>query len=457
MHNFQGVLKRLANIVLGAALSLGLTAAGSAYAQQGGIPIVRDAEIEAILWSYTTPVLRAAGIDPSATTIQLVPSKDLNAFVAGGPNIFLFTGLLMRAKSPEQVIGVVAHEVGHIAGAHGVRTREFMSDLQTQGIISMILGIALAATTGEGGAAVASVLGSQGFMANAILAHSRAQEAAADQAGVSYLDSIGVSARGLNSFLKVLEREEYLAIGRQSPYFRTHPVTRQRIDFVDQHIAASEHSEARLPSIKYQWFEIMQAKLTAFLESPPEALNAYPESDKSLPARYARAIAYYRVPNLKKALPIIDGLIADYPKNPYFRELKGQMLFENGRVVDAVLPYREAVRLAPESPLLRTQMAQVLLESGDPKLNAVALSNLKESARRDTANGLTWHLLSVAYGRAGDIGMAALSIAEKALLEGDRKTSINQAKRAMHLLRQGSLEWLRAETVLNEADKLRSG
>jgi predicted Zn-dependent protease len=234
-------------------------------------------------------------------------------------------------------------------------------------------------------------------------------------------------------------------------------VTRQRIDFISEHVANSDHSDARLPAIQYKWFDVMQAKLTAFLEPPAKALTAYPESDKSLPARYARAIAYYRIPKLDKALPIIDGLIADYPKNPYFHELKGQMLFENGRVAQAVTPYREAVRLAPNSPLLRTQMAQVLLESGDPKLNSIALSNLKESARRDTNNGLTWHLLSVAHGRAGDIGMAALSIAEKALLEGDRKTSMDQARRAMHLLRQGSLEWLRAETVMNEADELPSG
>ncbi len=456
MPNFHAVLKRFALFALCAALSTNLIAVAPVHAQQGGLPIVRDAEIEAMIWSFTVPILGIAGIDPAATTLQLVPSRALNAFVAGGPNIFINTGLLMRADNPEQVIGVIAHEVGHIAGAHGIRTRDLMEDLQLQGIITMILGVALAAATGEGGLAAASVMGSQGLMANAYLAHSRAQESAADQAGVSYLEGIGVSARGLRDFLAVLEKEEYLAVGRQSPYFRTHPVTRRRIDFIEEHISKSRYSDARLPDYQYRWFDIMQAKLSGFLNPPSRTLRDYPATDKSVPARYARAIAYYRIPNLDKALPLIDGLIADDPENPYYRELKGQMLFENGRVAEAIEPYRNAVRLSPGSPLLRTQMAQVLLESGDPLLNGVALSNLKESARRDNGNGLTWHLLSIAYGRAGDIGMAALSIAEKALLEGDRKTAIGQARRAMHMLREGTRGWLRAESILTQADDMPS-
>ncbi|MCP4327419.1 MAG: M48 family metalloprotease [Alphaproteobacteria bacterium] len=446
------MIKRFAIYLSCAALTLNLVWVPLARAQ--GLSLIRDAEIENILWAYTAPILRVAGIDPNAATINIVADDSLNAFVAGGPNIYLFTGLLRRSDSPEQTMGVIAHEVGHIAGSHGTRTRDLMSDLQIQGFITMILGFALAAASGQSGAAGAATLGGAGLSTNALLAHSRAQESAADSAGLTYMDDIGVSATGLYDFLKVLENEEYLAVGRQSPYYRTHPVTRERINFVGEHVRNSPTSNARLPQKFYLWHEIMRAKLTAFLESPGRVLQVYPETDNSLPARYARAIAYYRVPNLKEALPRIDELIAEHPNNPYFHELKGQMLFENGRGGEAVGPYKEAVALLPHSPLLRTQLAQVLLESGDPKQNLEALSNLKEAARYDHSNGLTYHLLSIAYGREGNIGMAALSIAEKALLEGDRDTAISQAQRAMHLLDNGSLNWLRAERVMNDAEDL---
>jgi predicted Zn-dependent protease len=448
------VIKRSASLILGTALVFNTVGLAPARAQEGGIPIVRDAEIENILWAYTKPILQVAGIDPAATTINLVPRKTLNAFVAGGPNIFIHTGLLERSNNPEQVMGVIAHEVGHIAGSHGSRTRDLVSNLQIQGIVTLLLGFALAAATGQGDAAGAAALGGNALGTNAYLAHSRAQEAAADQAGISYLNDLGVSARGLRDFMAALANEEYLAVGRQSPYFQTHPVTRERMNFIDEQLQKSPAADARLPDKFYRWHAIMRAKLTAFLEPPAVALHAYPESDTSIPARYARAIAYYRMPKLDKALPIINGLIDQYPKNPFFHELKGQMLFENGRVGEAIEPYRKAVELFPESALLRTQMAQVLIESGDPTLNATALANLKEASRHDSNNSMTWHLLSIAYGREGDIGMAALSIAEKALLEGNKALAMSQARRAMGILNSGSLPWLRAETIYNKADDL---
>jgi len=450
--NFIAVPKRPIALALIGALFFFTALSGTARAQS--LSLIRDAEIENILWAYTKPLLQVAGIDPNATTINLIANNQLNAFVANGPNIYLFTGLLMRADSPEQIMGVIAHEIGHIAGAHSARTRDVIADLQVQSLVTMVLGLAAALASGQGSAAGAAVLGSQGLATNSFLAHSRAQESAADQAGLSYMDQIGVPATGLRDFLRTLETEEYLATGRQSPYFRTHPVTRERIALVEQHVANSPHSNATLDERFYQWHRVMQAKLAGFLEPPGRVFQLYPEEDQSLPARYARAIAYYRIPQLDRALPLIDGLIDEYPDNPYFWELKGQMLFENGRGSQALAPYARAVELLPQSPLLRTQWAQVILEQNDAASVPTALANLKESARQDPYNGLTWHLLAIAYGRSGDIGRAALSLAEKGLLHGDRDLAIDQAERAMVLLANGSIDWLRAEEILKDAEDL---
>lgn len=432
----------------------GMLVVSGVRAQAADLSLVRDAEIEGILWAYTVPILRVAGIDPNAMSINLVADDSLNAFVAGGPNLFIHTGLLSRAESPEQIIGVIAHEVGHIAGAHGARARDFMGNLQITSLITTILGVAAAVASGQGQAAGGLTLGGAGLAANSFLAYSRVQESAADQAGLTYLETIGISAKGLRDFLKVLENEEYLAVGRQSPYFRTHPVTRERINLIENHLRQSRHTDAEVNERYRAWHEVMKAKLIGFLKPPAVALQKYPVEDTSVPARYARAIAHYRVPDLGKAVPEIDSLIAEHPDNPYFRELKGQMLFENGRIEEAVAPYREAVRLAPHSSLLRTQLAQVLLERNDPSLNGEALAHLKESARTDTHNGLTWRLLAVAYGRDGQIGMAALSLAEQGLLHGDKPLAVDQAQRAMNLLPKGSIDWLRAEQVLLEAEDL---
>lgn len=444
------MLKRLTSLAV--ALSLALATAAPAGAQSRSPGVVRDAEVEGIIRAYATPLFQAAGLDSESVRIFLVNDDAINAFVAGGMNLFLNTGLLMQAKSANQIIGVIAHETGHIAGGHLARTQEALSNASTEAIIAFVLGMA-AAVAGQGEAGTA-IIGGGAAMAQAdLLKYSRTQESAADHAGVSYLDSSGQSSRGLLEFFEILEGQELLLSGRQSPYVRTHPLTSDRIDFVRHHVERSPYSEAAEPEAFTAGFERMRAKLIGFLRPLNRVLQSYPESDNSLGGRYARAIAYYRVGQLDKALPILDGLIAEHPEDPFFQELKGQILMENGRGREAIQYYRESVRLAPHEPLLRLGLAQTQIDTEDPALNREALRNLEEVTRIEPRNANAWRLLSIAYGRDGQMPMMALSLAESAMARGNRAEARSQADRALQQLPEGSPAWLRAQDIFNAADR----
>jgi len=228
-------------------------------------------------------------------------------------------------------------------------------------------------------------------------------------------------------------------------------LTQQRTEYVRDHVEHARCSNAPEPPGAADLLRLIKVKLHAFLDPPSTTLASYPETDSSVLARYARAIAYYRIPSLDKALPAIDGLIRDFPKNPYYRELKGQMLFENGHTSEAIRPYEEAVRLAPNAALLRIALSQTYIESGDPALNKRAIAYLNDASREEGRESQVWHFLAVAYGRDNQMGMAALSLAEQALANGKKKDAIQQADRAKHLLARNIAAYARAEEIHREA------
>jgi predicted Zn-dependent protease len=420
---------------------------------QAAQSFIRDTEIEADIRTMLAPIWKAAGLDPQALHVYLIADRQLNSFVAGGQNEFINTGLIMRAQTPNQLIGVLAHETGHIAGGHLSRAQQAMTNAGIEGIIAMVLGAAATvASRGSGGAG--ALLGAEGVAQRAFLQYSIGQEAAADQAAMSYLDRAGESSRGLLQFFEILQGEELLAGQSRDPYLRTHPMTAQRIEYVRNHVAHSRYSDASDPPLYVELLKRIKVKLGAFTDPPSATLAAYPERDQSVLARYARAIAYYRIPKLDKALPIIDGLIRDYPRDPYFRELKGQMLFENGRVRDAIPPYEEAVRLAPSAPLLRIALAQSYIEANDPSLNKRAIAYLNDALRSEDKDTGAWHLLATAYGRDNQLGMAALALAEEGLAAGKKKDAIQQATRAKQSLPKSTAAYNRAEEIRREAGEL---
>jgi predicted Zn-dependent protease len=433
---------------IGLAASLVLTQAAVA-----ADTVIRDTEIEADIRIMITPIWRAAGLEPSALHVYLIEDKQINAFVAGGQNEFINTGLIMRAETPNQLIGVLAHETGHIAGGHLTRFQEAARNASIEGIIAMVAGVA-ASIAGRGSGGGAAMLPAEGVAERAFMQYSITQEASADHAAMTFLDASGQSARGLLQFFQILQTEEMLSGIREDPYLRTHPLTSERIDYVRNHVEHSRYSNVADTPANIEMLKRIKVKLGAFISPPASTLAAYPEKDQSVLARYARAIAYYRIPKLDKAVPIIDGLIREFPQDPYFCELKGQMLFENGRIADAVQPYEEAVRLAPTAPLLRISLAQVYIESNDPKTNKRAIAYLNDAMRTEDKETTGWHLLATAYGRDNQIGMAALALAEEGLAAGNKKDAQQQAVRAKALLPKNSPGYTRADNIHREAEHM---
>jgi predicted Zn-dependent protease len=444
------LLRKLSPSFIACALSAALTASAAVTAprtaEAQGISLVRDAEIERTIRAYATPLFEAAGLDPEGIKLYIVNDSKLNAFVSGGQNMYLTTGLLMRSEHAGQLLGVIAHETGHIAGGHLARLQEEMRHAQVQTLLSMVLGAA-AAVAGQPAAGQAIIAGGPHVAGRQLLQYTRTHEASADQAATSYLERTGQSARGMVEFLGILQGQELLSVGRQDPYVRTHPISTERIAYLRNHIQESPYSAAPLSHEFSEMHTRMRAKLIGFLMPPAEALARYPEQDQSVAARYARAIAYYRKPDLARALPLVDALIAEHPQAPYFYELKGQMLFENGRLKEALAPYETAVRLLPENNLLRVSLAQVQLETNDPALNEAALNHLHAAMRQERRYVPAWSLLAVAYGRTGRIGHSALALAEKALILGDETETRYQLARADKLLPEGAAARIRIQDI----------
>lgn len=431
-------------------LTLALAAVPFARADAAGQRILRDAEIENTIRAYATPLFEAAGLNAKDVDIYLIEDPNINSFVAGGMNIFVNTGLIIKSKTPNQLIGVIAHETGHIADGHLARFTSHAENLSMAAIIATILGTA-GAIAGAGAAGAGAAIGSQAAAQNQLLSFSRSIEGAADQAGMSFLDRSGQSSKGLLQFFQYLEGEELLSTDRQDAWMRTHPLTEDRIQAVEQHVKSSQFSDAPDKPEFIEMHKRMVAKLIAFLGSPSATLVRYPDSDPSVAARYARAIAYYKIPDLGHALPLINQLIAQEPKNPYFYELKGQMLFENGRGAEAVAPYQKAVDLLPDSALLRMELGQVQVERNTAELVKPAIANLQLATRREPNNSFAWSQLAIAYGRDGQFGLSALASAEAALANSNKAEARNQAARALKTLPRGSPGWLRAQDIQDAA------
>ncbi len=416
-------------------------------------PQIRDAEIENIIRAYAAPLLNAAGLDPDAFRVHLINSDDLNAYVARGQRLFITTGLLRRSANANQVLGVMAHEMGHIAGGHLARLSDALNTASKTALITQLLGVAVGALAGRPGAGMMIGGGAGDVVQRSLLKFSRGQEQAADQAAVTYLDKARLSAAGVLEFLTILEQQEFLQSDRQDAYLRTHPLTRGRIAFVRRHVERSPYSKNPAPGDFEQLHRRMVAKLDGFLAPPGNTLAKYKAEDGSVPARYARAIAYYRQAKLTEALPLIAALIAEEPANPYFRELRGQVLFENGRLTEAMPDYQEAVRLLPETPLLLTSLAHLQIELNRPELLPRAIDNVKRALQVDQFYPLAWRLAATAYGRRGKMGLSAWSLAEYNFLIGRERDARALAEKAARLLKRGSPSWLRAQDIISGTKK----
>jgi predicted Zn-dependent protease len=436
---------------------LAVVIAFSPWKQASAAPtsFIRDTELENTIRGYATPIFVAAGLDPSVVRIYLVNDKQINAFVAGGQNLFINTGLLMQSEDAGQVIGVIAHEAGHIAGGHLVRVHDALARGTAESILAMVLGAAaMAAGAPQVGAAVMS--GGQNMALRNFLQYTRTQEGAADAAAMRYLDATHQSARGLLDFFQLLSGQEMLVSAGQDPYLRTHPLTQDRIQAMSTFVAQSPYSNVPVKPEFQQQHRRMLAKLHAFLDDPVTTRRRYLATDQSVEARYAEAIVQHRTAHLDKALVVVDSLILEHPTDPYFQELKGQVLFESGRPKEALQPYQKAVELLPDAPLLRVDLARVQMATNDPQLLEPAIGNLRASLRQERNRPFVWRQLAIALGRNGQMGESSLALAEEAMLLDKMAEARFHAGKAVQELPPGTPGWLQAQDILQAAENEKS-
>ena len=417
--------------------------------------LIRDAEIENTLKEWLEPLLKVAEMDPGRVKIIIVQNSQLNAFVAGGSNIFIYTGLIERTENPSELIGVMAHELGHIAGGHLIASRGAFERASYESILGAVLGIGAAIATGRGDAANAIIMGSNAMATSRYLSHSRLQESSADQAAMRYMDGAGMNTSGLPSFFKKLESEDLLPASQQSAYMRTHPLTRDRIEALEQKVTASPNHNKPFP---LQWVEEharIKAKLVGFI-TPQQVMWTYDDSNKSVAARYARSIANYKNNNVNEAIKEIDSLLAEEPNNPYFQELKGQMLVDFGRVKEALPFHRKAVELLPSSGLLRMALGHALIESGNgPEALREGITNLERALQDEPRSARVHRLLATAYGQLGQENIAKLHLAEEAVLQRRLEDGKVQATAVLETSPKDSREAIQARDILTEISNLK--
>jgi predicted Zn-dependent protease len=403
-----------------------------------GVPLIRDAEIEQLLRDYSQPILRAAGLGQQNIRVTIINDRAFNAFVMDGRRIFINAGALMDAKTPNEVIGVLAHESGHIAGGHLSRLRQQLAQAQTQSIIAMLLGVGAAVAAGRGGGnPAAAILGPQETIRRSLLSYQRAQEEQADRAGVKFLTATGQSPKGMYDTFKRLSDEMLFSARTADPYLQSHPMPADRVAALETQAKSSPYwNKKDSPELQLR-HDLMRAKLFGFLDRAGTVARRYPMSDNSLPARYARAISTYRHAGLRSAIEQIDGLIHTQPNNPYFYELKGQALMEGGHPTEAIAPLQHAVRLAPHPALIQILLAQALNATNNPKSAKEAVKLLRTALAQEPESADGYTQLAMAYGREGDLAQADLASALAAFMRGDGATPRQIAARAQAPLPNG--------------------
>ncbi len=417
-----------------------------------GLPIIRDTEIEQLLRDYAQPILRAAGLAQQNVRVIVLNDRSFNAFVMDGRHIFVNAGALFEAKTPNEVIGVFAHETGHLAGGHLLRLREKLAEAQTQSIIAMLLGVgAMVAASRSGNADVGAgpILAPQAGIQRSLLAYVRTQEDQADHAGVKFLTLTHQSARGMLDLFKRLSNEMLFSSARIDPYMQSHPLPPDRVAALEVLAKASPYYDAKDPPALQLRHDLMRAKLSGFLESPSTVARRYPPGDRSLPARYAHAISTYRFGDLRQAVAQIDGLIEAEPNNAFFHELKGQALLEGGHAAEAIAPLRRAVALTPRPALIQIMLAQALIAGNNAKEAEEAVGLLRSAIQREPDTPDAYAQLAMAYGRKGDVANADLAAAQAAFNRGDMMTAKQLAARAKTRLAVGSPAWVQADDIVN--------
>jgi predicted Zn-dependent protease len=425
------------------ALLLAFAAAQPAAAQS----VLRDSETELLFKDISRPLVQAAGLDPANVKIVLLNDPEINAFVAGGQIVYIHSALLTSADNVNQLQGVIAHELGHVAGGHILRMGEGAGVATKISILSLVLAAAAIAAGAPPDAGMGIMMAGQRAAIGSFMSFTRAQESSADLAGASYLAKSGISGKGSLEFFKKLQNQEYrLAIYSKDSYDRTHPLSQERIQALEE-IYHKDPAWNRPPDPALEArFERVKAKLQGYID-PKQAAVLYPETDQSVPAHYARAYAYHLGAYPDKALSEADALLKAAPQDPFFLELKGQILLEGGQPKDAIPVLRQAVANAPDQPMIAVMLGHALIATEDNKNFTEAKQVLKTAVNRDNDNPFAWLQLGIVYDREGDMPRAALATAERNNLEGNAKLALVSARTAMRGIPANTPDYLRAQDI----------
>ncbi|MGH6702038.1 MAG: M48 family metalloprotease [Bradyrhizobium sp.] len=445
---------KLAAIITAAALAM---APLSAFAQEAnGQKILRDTESEQLLRDYTRPILRAAGLEKQNIQVVIINDHAFNAFVADGHRIFVNYGALMQSETPNQIIGVLAHETGHLAGGHLAKMHEQLARAQTQMIIAMLLGAGAmvagsrsgSSDNGLANAGAAAVSAPQEIIRRSLLSYQRQQEENADRAAVKFLNATGQSAKGMYETFKRFTNDSLFAAHGADPYVQSHPMPAERVAALEQLARTSPYWDKKDDPALQMRHDMMRAKISAFMDRQDTVYRRYPLSYTSMPARYAHAISTYLHGDLHSALAQIDGLIQAQPANPYFHELRGQALLEGGKPAEAIAPLRKAVQLSNHAPLIEMLLGQALVGTDNKAYTDEAIAILRAAVARETEAPLGFTQLAMAYARKGDLAEADLASAQAAYLRGDNKTARDLASRAKTRFAIGTPGWVRADDIV---------
>ncbi|MDO8399943.1 MAG: M48 family metalloprotease [Bradyrhizobium sp.] len=427
-----------------------------ALAQGGGLRVLRDTESEQLLREYTRPILRAAGMEKQNIQMVIINESAFNAFVADGRRIFVNYGAIMQSETPNQIIGVMAHETGHLAGGHLSKLREQLAAAQTQMIIAMLLGAgALVAgarsgtNSGLANVGAAAMSAPQEVIRRTLLSYVRQQEENADRAGVKFLNATGQSAKGMYETFKRFTNESLFAARGSDPYVMSHPMPAERVEALAGLARSSPYWDKKDDPALQLRHDMVRAKISAFMERQDTVYRRYPLSSDSLPARYARAIATYRHGDLRSAIAQIDALIQLQPANPYFYELRGQALLEGGKPAEAIVPLRKAVQLSNNAPLIEMLLGQALVGTNNNAHTDEAIAILRAAVARESEAPIGYTQLAMAYGRKGDLAQADLASAQAAFLRGDNKTARDLASRAKTRFAIGTPGWVKADDIVS--------
>ncbi len=428
------------------ALMLTVAVARPAAAQEADASVLRDSETELLFKDISRPLIQAAKLDPNSVNVVLLNDSEINAFVDRGQVVYIQSGLIQAVDNVNQLQGVIAHELGHVAGGHSIRLQQGVKEATGITIATLVLGaLAVAAGAGDAGMGIMA-LGQQAALGK-FLAFTRTQEASADQAAVKYLHTAGVSGKGMLEFFAKLRNQEYrLAIYAKDSYDRTHPLDSERIQALEQSFKSDPAWNKPIDPDLEARFERVKAKLNGYID-PRRAVIKYPESDQSIPGHYARAYAYHLGGYPDKAEAEADALLAADPHDPFFLELKGQILLEGGKPKEAIAPLREATQRSGNMPLIAAMLGHALVATEDPKNFAEAKDVLKVAVGRDNQNPFAWYQLGIIYDREGDDARAALATAERSNLEANPKLALASAKMAMAGIPAGTPDFLRAQDI----------